>query len=52
MNNLDEMPIKCQDCPYWEYAEYPYVCYDCEGKYWMDEDNERRDKDVKEWYQE
>ena len=26
MNNIDEMPGKCHDCPYWEICEEPYVC--------------------------
>lgn len=26
MNDIDEMPPKCHDCPYWEVCEYPYVC--------------------------
>ena len=26
MNNIDEMPAKCSDCPYWEQCEPPYVC--------------------------
>ena len=29
MNNIDEMPPKCHDCPYWEIAEKPYVCSEC-----------------------
>lgn len=29
MNNIDEMPPKCHDCPYWEIAEKPYVCSKC-----------------------
>lgn len=32
MNDVDEMPIKCKDCPYWEYAEYPYYCGACADK--------------------
>jgi hypothetical protein len=28
MNNLDEMPPKCHDCPYWERCKPPYVCPD------------------------
>lgn len=32
MNDLEEMPPKCQDCPYWEWAEYPYFC-DCKERY-------------------
>ena len=28
MNDIDEIPPKCHDCPYWEVCEYPYVCYD------------------------
>lgn len=30
MNDIDNMPSKCKDCPYWERAEKPYVCEDCE----------------------
>ena len=30
MNNIDEMPPKCHDCPYWEIAKPPYYCPDCE----------------------
>ena len=26
MNNIDEMPTKCNGCPYWEMCEEPYVC--------------------------
>lgn len=26
MNNIDEMPPRCHDCPYWEICEEPYVC--------------------------
>lgn len=26
MNNIDEMPPKCHDCPYWEICEEPYIC--------------------------
>lgn len=26
MNNIDDMPSKCKNCPYWEMCEYPYVC--------------------------
>ena len=26
MNNIDDMPPKCNDCPYWEICEAPYVC--------------------------
>lgn len=29
MNNLQDMPPKCQNCPYWEVAEEPYRCWDC-----------------------
>ena len=32
MNDIDEMPPKCHDCPYWEYAERPYLC-DCKERY-------------------
>ena len=26
MNNIDAMPSKCQNCPYWEICKFPYVC--------------------------
>lgn len=26
MNNIDDMPPKCHDCPYWEICEEPYIC--------------------------
>ena len=26
MNNIDDMPPMCHDCPYWEVCEEPYVC--------------------------
>ena len=26
MNNIDDMPPMCHDCPYWEICEKPYVC--------------------------
>lgn len=29
MNDIDKMPSKCRDCPYWERAAEPYVCCDC-----------------------
>ena len=32
MNDIDNMPPKCQSCPYWELAEEPYMCEDCEDK--------------------
>lgn len=28
MNDINEMPPKCQYCPYWEVCEYPWVCPD------------------------
>ena len=30
MNDINEMPPKCQSCPYWEVCEYPWVCPDKE----------------------
>ena len=30
MNDINEMPQKCQYCPYWEVCEYPWVCPDRE----------------------
>ena len=32
MNDIDNMPPKCKDCPYWELAQYPYCCDDCQTK--------------------
>ena len=32
MNDLSKMPPKCQNCPYWEWAEPPYFC-DCDERY-------------------
>ena len=32
MNDIDNMPAKCRDCPYWEIARKPYNCDDCEGE--------------------
>lgn len=29
MNDIDKMPPKCRDCPYWELASYPWCCGDC-----------------------
>lgn len=29
MNDIDKMPSKCRDCPYWEFAAEPYICSDC-----------------------
>lgn len=26
MNDIDTMPPKCHDCPYWEMCEEPYIC--------------------------
>lgn len=26
MNDIDLMPPKCHDCPYWEMCEEPYIC--------------------------
>ena len=26
MNNIDDMPPMCHDCPYWEVCEEPYIC--------------------------
>ena len=38
MNNIDDMPPKCRDCPYWEIAEKPYVCSICRKDYEDDKD--------------
>ena len=32
MNDVDSMPIKCHDCPYWEVCEYPYICSEIESE--------------------
>lgn len=32
MTDIDKMPPKCHDCPYWEMCEYPYVCGDMRGE--------------------
>lgn len=32
MRNIDEMPPKCHNCPYWEVCKYPYVCSDMKGE--------------------
>ena len=29
MNDIDKIPVKCRDCPYWELASYPWCCGDC-----------------------
>lgn len=29
MNDIDKMPVKCRDCPYWELAIFPWCCGDC-----------------------
>lgn len=26
MNDINFMPPKCHDCPYWEICKEPYVC--------------------------
>jgi len=32
MNDINEMPPKCQYCPYWEVCKYPWVCPDIGDK--------------------
>lgn len=32
MNDIDNMPSKCQSCPYWEACEYPHICDDMKPK--------------------
>ena len=32
MNDIDKMPSKCRDCPYWELASYPWYCGGCVEK--------------------
>jgi len=26
MKDIDDMPPKCHDCPYWEMCDEPYIC--------------------------
>ena len=33
MNDLNEMPRMCHDCPYWEVCEPPYICAKTEAKF-------------------
>ena len=30
MNDINNMPSRCNQCPYWEIAAEPYLCIDCE----------------------
>ena len=32
MNDIDKLPSKCRDCPYWELAAFPWCCGDCKDK--------------------
>ena len=32
MNDIDKMPVKCRDCPYWELAVDPWYCGDCKDR--------------------
>ena len=32
MNDIDKMPPKCRDCPYWELAKFPWCCGDCKDR--------------------
>lgn len=32
MNDIDKIPVKCRDCPYWELASFPWCCGDCADK--------------------
>ena len=32
MNDIDKMPVKCRDCPYWELAVCPWNCWDCKDR--------------------
>lgn len=41
MNNIDDMPPNCHDCPYWEICEAPYVCSATEAKI-REKDGERK----------
>ena len=34
VNDIDKMPPKCKDCPYWEIAEKPYLCSNCKQGDW------------------
>lgn len=45
MNNLDEMPPICQNCPYWEWAEFPYFC-DCKERYERNELPRTKEREV------
>lgn len=43
MNNIDEMPSKCQNCPYWELAKEPYCCDECGSVYDYQRASDMRD---------
>ena len=32
MNDLSKMPAICNNCPYWEVCEPPYICAETEAK--------------------
>lgn len=43
MNDLYDMPPKCQECPYWEIAAKPYYCLDCEKyMYYANKEGEKQ----------
>ena len=39
MTDVDALPSKCGDCPYWEITVYPYICSQCIAEYkrWSDD---------------
>ena len=41
MNDIDKMPSKCHDCPYWEACDYPYICPDV-GKDQTSRENDKK----------
>ncbi len=48
MNDIDSMPPKCHDCPYWEHAKTPYYCPDCEQQMTESKDN-NAEKPMDKW---
>lgn len=40
MNDIDQMPSICHECPYWEIAVPQYICLECESKIKVGEENE------------
>ena len=39
MNDINEMWTICQNCPYWEVCEPPYICVETEAKYRNDNED-------------